>query len=92
MCQARAFSKLLWVKISLKIILYKTSETKVPKSFLHGNRVTNIIHEKLRHSCLLKSDLQENNNIDSPNCMCEKKEDICHSFLFANDFLFQDFL
>lgn len=58
MCQARAFSKLLWVKISLKIILYKTSDTKVPKSFLHGNRVTNIIYAKLIHSYLLNSDLQ----------------------------------
>lgn len=80
MCQARAFSKLLWVKISLKIILYKTSDTKVPKSFLHGNRVTNIIYAKLIHSYLLNSDLQRTNVIDSTNCMYGKKEYIRHSF------------
>lgn len=30
-----------------------TSDLNVPKYFLHGKRVTNIIHTKLRHNCLL---------------------------------------
>lgn len=59
-----------------------TSDSKVPKYFLHGKRATNIIHTKLRHNCLLNYDLHRRNIIDSPNCICGKKEDVYH-FLFV---------
>lgn len=92
MCQARAFSKLLWVKISLKIILYKTSDTKVPKSFLHGNRVTNIIYAKLIHSYLLNSDLQRTKCYwFSKLYVWKEGRYMSQFFLFANDFPFQDY-
>lgn len=46
-----------------------SSDSKVPKYFLHGKRVANIIHTKLRHNCLLNYDLHRRNIADSPNCI-----------------------
>lgn len=59
-----------------------SSDSKIPKYFLHGKRVANIIHTKLRHNCLLNYDLHRRNIVDSPNCICGKKEDVFH-FLFV---------
>ena len=54
--------------------------SKPPLYYSYGHRYLNIIHTKLRHSCILNSDLYRKNIITSPNCICGQFENAQHFF------------
>jgi hypothetical protein len=53
--------------------------SKSPLYYSYGHRYFNIIHTKLRHSCILNSD-----HIASPNCICGQFENAQHFFFECN--------
>ena len=59
---------------------------KPPKYFSFGRRFWNIIHTRLRHNCILNSDLFCCNLIDSPNCSCGQIEDSYHLFFVCRKY------
>ena len=64
-------------------------ETKVisPLSFFSfGKRYPNIIHTKLRHNCILNSDLYKRNILNSPQFSCGKQEDTYHFFFVRKNY------
>lgn len=62
-----------------------TCRTK-PDFFTYGDRFFNIIHTRLRHNCVLNSDLFRCNIINSPLCSCGKLEDTYHYFFTCNKY------
>lgn len=54
--------------------------------FTYGDRFFNIIHTRLRHNCVLNSDLFRCNIINSPLCSCGKLEDTYHYFFTCNKY------
>jgi hypothetical protein len=53
---------------------------KPPKYFSYGPRLLNIIHTKLRHTCILSYGLYRRNIVNSPLCSCGMREDAYHFF------------
>lgn len=75
---------------SLKIFKKNITESipQRPKYFSFGNRTINILHTKLRHSCILNYDLYKRNiQIESPNCICGQKEDVYHFFVVCKNYV-----
>ena len=59
---------------------------KPPVYFSYGTRLLNIIHTKLRHSCILNYDLYRRNIVDSPLCSCGIREDTYHFFFICSKY------
>ena len=59
---------------------------KPPTYFSYGPRLLNIIHTKLRHTCILNYDLYRRNIVNSPLCSCGMREDAYHFFFTCNKY------
>lgn len=73
------------IRLFQRSISNNISDTKVPKYVLHSKRLTNVIHTKLRHNCILNYDIHRRNIIDFPKFICGKK-DVYNFLLVCNDF------
>ena len=70
---------------SFKKCLQSTVENP-PRYFSFGKRFFNIIHTRLRHNCILNSDLFRCNLVDNPNCSCGLTEDAYHLFFVCKKY------
>ena len=64
---------------------------KPPKYSSFGKRFLNIIHTKLTHSCILKSDLHRCNIVEDPMCSCGYLKE-AYLFFFVKIFSSKTFL
>lgn len=69
-----------------RVLCLYNDMVKPQKYLSFGKRFINIIHTRLRHNCILNSDLFRCNLIDSPNCSCGFVEDAYHLFFVCKKY------